>query len=427
MTLRRFLRAVRRWRSLVVAGTLIGVVVGWVSAPGTASAPVTFQATHTLIPKPGASVQILQAAAVATLGAVPRRVASRLGTEPQLVQSAVSTDTPANTGLLLIMARSTDRAQAQALADLTAEELIVELGGPNAPLSTLEPAVARPLETGDIVGPRSRSSRAPLLGAFGLMLGVGAALAVEQFDRRIRSKRDVEDALGAPVVAEVPPLPRSARGRLLSPAEHRSFFEAYRGLRSSIDRWMGPPTGGADQKVIVVTSVVGGEGATTTVAHLARVVGEIGRSAVVVSADFRRPRLHLYFDKALEPGLADVLRGAPDTPRLADLNLATQVRGVRFVASGVTPRNSSSLVARIGDRLPEARGLGDLVLVDAPPLMTTSDGVDVALHADGVLMVVRVGYTPRSAVARSAELLQRLGVPIMGAVLVGSDKPGERT
>ncbi|MDQ1500026.1 MAG: hypothetical protein QOI86_3366 [Actinomycetota bacterium] len=405
-----------------MAGLLIGVVVGWVSAPETVATP-TFEATHTLLfePRAGGGGEINQAAVLATMGAVPDRVAARLGIDRKLVRSMVSAGTHDNEGEVLITARSPDRAQAVALADVTSEELIVELGGPKSTLQTLERAVASPVPTDDIKGPGSHAGRALLLGVFGLFLGVGAAFAVERFDNRIRTKRTAEEALGVPVLAEVPIIPRSDRGRLQTGAQPSPFIEAYRGLRTSVDRWA-LPTGRDDgHRVIVVTSAAGGEGKTATVAHLAATLAEVGRSVLVISADLRRPCLHRYFDKAREPGLTDILRGAPDLRRVTDLNLTTAIRGVRFVASGAPAGNPGPLLERAGALLSEARSLADFVLVDAPPLLTTSDAAQLAHHADGVLLVVRAGRTSIGAAARSAEQLQLLGIPVLGAVLVAGD------
>ena len=428
MTLRQSLQVVRRWGSVVVAGVLIGVAVGWVSAPGTAATTTAFQATHTLllVPQAGGGSQTHQAAVLATLGPVPSRVAARLGIDRRLLQTMVVTYIPANERVLLITGRSADRAQAEALANVTAEELIVELGGQRAPLQTLEPAVASTVETGDIRGPSSRWSRALLLGVFGLLLGVGTAFPVDRFDNRIRSKQTAEDALGVPVVAEVPSLPRSDRGRLLSGAQLSSFIEAYRRLRTSVDLWKPGEDDGDGHRVIVVTSGTGGEGTTTTVAHLATTLAEVGRSVLVISADLRRPRLHLYFDRPREPGLADLLR-APDVRSLTDLDLTTAIRGVRFVASGAPVDNPGPLLDHAGDLLRDARGLGDFVLVDSPPLLATSDAAELARHADGVLLVVRAGRTSIGAATRSVELLERLGIPVIGAVLVASDSSLVRT
>ncbi len=422
MTIRHSLHPVRKSWPLIVAGAILGLGVGWVTAPGTAGG-TTFEATHTLIFEPGATgAQKRDAVLLPKLGAVPDRVAARLGIDPQQVRSSLDLATPANQGALLITARSADRAQAEALANVTAEELIVELGGPQAPLRTLEPAVAS-VATGEPQGPSSRPSRALLLGAFGILLGVVAAFVIERFDNRLRSKRSAEEALSVPILAEVPVVPRSDREPWVAGTQPSTFIEAYRGLRTAVDGWRSETGNGQGNRVVVVTSPIGGEGATTTVAQLAARLGEVGRSVLVISADLRHPQLHLHFNKAREPGLTDVLRGAPDTRRLVDLNLATNFRGVRFVASGAPVRNPAPLLDLIGEHLLDARSMGDIVLIDAPPLLTTSDGADLALHADAVLLVVRAGYTSVGAATRTAELLQRLGIPVLGAVLVAGDRP----
>lgn len=418
-------RLIRRWGWVLVAGATIGVVVGWVSAPGETPSARRFEATHTLLlarqiqsGSEGARV----AEVLATLGPVPDRVATRLGIGRQQVRSMVSAQSGGQ-GVLLITARSADGTQAEALANVTAAELIVELGGESSPFHSLEPAVAAPVKSDDIKGPTSRPSRALLFGLLGLFLGVGAAFWLDRFDDRIRSKRRAEEVLDVPVIAEIPPLPRADRGRMLISEPPTSFVEAYRRIPASLDRWRAG-TGDGHGRVIVVTSPTGGEGTTTTVAHLAVTLGEIGRSVVAISADLRHPRLHLCFDKPRDPGLTDVLRGAPDARRLADLNLVTSLRGVRFVSSGVPVRNPSPLLDRIGDHLRDARGMADYVLVDAPPLLTTGEGAALAGFADGVLLVVRSGWTPVGAAARSAELLERLGIPVVGAVLIGSERAG---
>ncbi len=405
-----------------MAGAVIGLVVGWVSAGATATnTSRVFEATNTLIlvRQVGGDTEAKRVNQVlTTLGPVPARVAARLGIDRQQVQAMVSAD-GRRPGVLSIIGRSTDRSQAEALANVTAEELIVELGGQSSPLQVLEPAVASPATSGPILGPSSRRARALLLGAFGLFLGVGAALAVERFDDNIRSKRAAEEALGFPVVVEVPEIPRSDRDRLLTGAQPSPFIEAHRRLRTTIDRWVDETAGGPRGRLIVVTSPMGGEGKTSTVAHLATTLAEVGRSVLVISADLRKPKLHLYFDRPREPGLADLLRSAPDAHRLSDLRLVTAIRGVSLVASGAPVEDAAPFFERIGEELGSARDMADIVLVDVPPLLTTSDGADLARHADGVLLVVRAGQTSVGASAQSAELLQRLEIPVIGAVLIG--------
>jgi capsular exopolysaccharide synthesis family protein len=197
--------------------------------------------------------------------------------------------------------------------------------------------------------------------------------------------------------------------------------ESYRGLRTYVALWASEDGVDDGHRVIVVTSPSAGEGKTTTVAHLAAMLAEIGRSVVVVSADLRRPRIHHYFDRSGAPGLVDVFAATPGAPTFDDLDLATPVRGVRLVPSGPPVENPASLLEHFGDLLRAARGLADFVLVDSPPLLVANDAVDLARHADGVLLVARAGQTPIEAAEHCAEQLGLLEIPVVGTVLVGSE------
>src|SRR5262249_48490600 len=156
-------------------------------------------------------------------------------------------------------------------------------------------------------------------------------------------------AFGMPVISEIPPLPSRFRHRNeIVTVEHPAdpFVEAYRALRTVVlfaasagvlaERPSNGSNGssgtngngergtrGDDHHIVVVTSPAAGEGKTTTVAHLASVLAEIGKSVLVVSADLRRPHLHDLFGVPREPGLTEVLSGDPDAPRLSELNLRT--------------------------------------------------------------------------------------------------------
>ncbi len=220
----------------------------------------------------------------------------------------------------------------------------------------------------------------------------------------------------------MPPIPKSSQGQLLARTQPSSpFVEAYRGLRTYVALWAPEADKEDGHRVIVVTSPAAGEGKTTTVAHLAAMLAEIGRSVVVISADLRRPRLHQYFDRPAAPGLVDVLDATSGAPTFDELDQATPVRGVRIVPSGPPIENPAPLLEHAGSLLRAVRGLADFVLVDAPPLLVANDAVDLARHADGVLMVARAGQTPIEAAQRSAETLERLEIPVVGIVLVASE------
>ena len=479
MGFRDSFQLLRRRLLIIVAMLVLSGAAGWLTAPGETRRATTFRATHTVIYEPadGQRYNIGQVALLASSGEVPSRVAARLNLGRGQVRASIAAVAEAEVATISIIGRSSTPGGAVSLADLTAEELAAEIdrgvqapyqaevnrltvqlegarnrlngarnpaaqavarddveaaelaleqyqakGAPKSQLQTLEKATASTVTSSGVQAPNSKPARAALLGGIGLLAAIAGAFALDRLDSRIRSKATAEEAFGVSVVAEVPRISKASEGQLLARTQPSSpFVEAYRSLRTYVALWS-PEIGTDDgHRVIVVTSPSPGEGKTTTVAHLAAMLAEIGRSVVVVSADLRRPRVHQYFDRSGSPGLVDVLAATPGAPTFDDLDLTTSVRGVRLVPSGPPVENPAPLLEHAGELLRAARGLADFVLVDCPPLLVANDAVDLARHADGVLLVARAGQTSIEAAEHSAELLERLEIPVVGAVLVASE------
>ena len=59
----------------------------------------------------------------------------------------------------------------------------------------------------------------------------------------------------------------------------------------------------------------------------------------------------------------------------------------------------------------------DAVLVDTPPLGSVADGLQIAAHCDGAILVVRGGVTPRRIISSSLMQLKSINCPVLGTVL----------
>ena len=120
----------RRW-VYVALGLIVGVVAGFVTAPGVAQEVDLYQGTHQLLVNSNSpSAQALnleQTVLIVTNGAVPQRVAAQL--EEQGLPPATDVEATADPDLrsLDITARSTTAEGAAVAADLYAQELNAEL------------------------------------------------------------------------------------------------------------------------------------------------------------------------------------------------------------------------------------------------------------------------------------------------------------
>ncbi len=60
------------------------------------------------------------------------------------------------------------------------------------------------------------------------------------------------------------------------------------------------------------------------------------------------------------------------------------------------------------------------MLFDGPPLLSMSDGALLAANLDGALLVVSAGHTRRDHALRAKELLDKIHVRVVGAVLTNA-------
>jgi succinoglycan biosynthesis transport protein ExoP len=76
---------------------------------------------------------------------------------------------------------------------------------------------------------------------------------------------------------------------------------------------------------------------------------------------------------------------------------------------------------RLAEMVAELRKRYKFIVIDSPPIMAATDAVILSVVADGVLLVVRSGSTPKEAVTRTRDLLVSVKCRMLGVVLNGVD------
>ena len=290
--------------------------------------------------------------------------------------------------------------------------------------TVLSPAVAKRVTTAGFSAPRSFSIRLIIAGVIGLLAGIIIAIIVGRLDTRIRTKRAAEDRFSAPVLAEVPVIRgRNRRGIVATTQPASRAAEEFRLLGAELSLSMAGSNGNGSpgphrSSAVLVTSAGPSEGKTTVVANLATTLSEMGKKVLVLSCDFHRPTVHSLFGIENERGLADALASADGGPVLAGVVQETSGH-VDVVTSGRQPESSGELLSsdRMRLALKEARGLADIVLLDTPPILVSSDATHLLPQVDAVLLVARAARTEADLAERASELLGRMGAPVRGVVL----------
>ena len=173
-------------------------------------------------------------------------------------------------------------------------------------------------------------------------------------------------------------------------------------------------------QVIQIESCVSGEGKTTLACNFAVSLSYNGIKVLVVDLDFRRPRVNKLFEVPNENGLVDYISG-----KLPFENLIkhTSYSGVDVVTRGSSIYNPSFLLSSeiFADLIKKFRGMYDVIILDSPPVLQISDYTHISKVSDGCLFVVCHKETTKSELAEAAELLDKAGVNVIGAVMTRVD------
>lgn len=309
----------------------------------------------------------------------------------------------------------------------------------------------------------------------GLLLGLAVALGREYMDRAIRTRMDVRSSTGLPVIGLIPRIYRrgspvaliavqgerkvarvlasstappqltaSNRYSFLSfdqsdtrtqlagtPASERRSAATRVALSISSKAAVIAEALGVLQtniaftplesrpKTVVFTSPLSGDGKTTTVVNFALSLAQRGVRVLLIDADVRRGVVHSIFRGVREPGLSEVLRGLTNFESCRRRVSVGENGVLDYLTTGKLYPGDYGLVAseEMRSLLTRVREEYDLVIVDTPPVNIITDAAVLAAHADGVVIVVRVGKTEGGALSYAVEQLRNVRATVLGVVL----------
>ena len=188
--------------------------------------------------------------------------------------------------------------------------------------------------------------------------------------------------------------------------------EAYRVIRTSIQF----AQAGKELKTIAVTSCTPNEGKSTTIANLAVVLTQTGKSVLLIDCDMRNPTVHKNFKLSNKVGLSSCISMGT---ALADAVQATGIENLDALTGGVIPPNPSELLSseRMQHILARASEEYDYVLIDTPPVLPVTDALVLSRMVDGVILVLTSGEIKVEMARDVKNQLVQADANILGVVL----------
>ncbi len=256
---------------------------------------------------------------------------------------------------------------------------------------------------------------------FGLV-GIGAAVARDAADQRVRRPDDLNRMTGLMHLGSIPlvrePAYKDAPHRLLMERGSSIFSEAFEELNTRLQSKSGP----RPPRAVLFTSANAAEGKTTSALCFALSAARSGRRVVLIEADLRCPVLTNVMDlKGLHSeNLKDILDGQLDWDEVAWIEPQTGLR--------VVPMNdpSNDPVAHLGSHrfeelMDDLRAEFDIVVIDTAPVLPVSDALKLMPYADKVVFVVHWHATQRAAAQTAIRKIREVGGDFAGAILTFVD------
>lgn len=278
--------------------------------------------------------------------------------------------------------------------------------------------------------------------AAGVLFGVGLAFLQESLDRTLKSREEIERAVGLPVLGVVHRVSGARRGARRGAGKAKAAdgagASASTSARATDERFILEPDGAwgpeledfrtlrtnlrfsrpeGASRTVLVTSTAPEEGKTTIATNLAVVMALAGERVLLVDADLRRPAVHVALTLENGKGLTNALveRGID----AQSVVVATPWPNLSVVTAGSFAPNPPEILesARMRELLGAWEKRFDRVIIDTPPQSSVVDPSILAPHVDGVLLVVSAGRIEAERARLAHRQLAGVGARFYGAVV----------
>ncbi len=261
-----------------------------------------------------------------------------------------------------------------------------------------------------------------MVGGFGLFAGIAMGIVMVMFfsaiDNRIYTPWDIDGTKGHSVIGSIPET--NGMDPTSIPNMELPIREAAGAVMGALGRLDLSGTGKGI--ILAVSSPSKGEGKTFTVLQIAHAIAHDKRVKVlVVDANFLNPKLSERMGQSeneanQQKGMTDFLRGEE---KIKDLIVGTDINNLFLIPSGSNKKRLSlgfykkSLQAAFED----IRREYDLIIVDTPGLLVSTDAAMFVSESDKVMLVVKAGITRKEILMQSKLIITETGTDFLGAIM----------
>lgn len=224
-------------------------------------------------------------------------------------------------------------------------------------------------------------------GFLGLLLPFLFIFATGFFNTKIETREEIELSTTLPVLDGI--INHKYKENLPVNKHPRSgIAESFRGIKTNINAILDDQK----SKIIVINSLVPGEGKSFISSNLAVILAKTSAKVLVIGADLHKPTLHKYFDVKETFGLSDYLL---DKKNIDEVMLSLPDHQLHLLQAGTLESSPSDLFSstKFEQLFNKTRELYDYIIIDNAPLLLVPDSIIVNKFADLCLFVLRINHS----------------------------------
>ena len=217
----------------------------------------------------------------------------------------------------------------------------------------------------------------------------------ETLSSTILYRAEIESMVNVPIIGEIE-YHKKSKPLAIETGKRSLAAEEFRRLRYVIQDILKA----AENKMLLVTSSISGEGKSYIATNLAISFSLTGKKVVLVDFDLHNSSLGKIFNNTEMKGVTDVLLGTTGVDKL--VKLVPGYENLYFLPSGSIHDEPSGILEneRTVEMFRFLQSQYDLIIIDSPPVALVTDAHYLTNLCAASIFAVRHGFTPKSLLKR---------------------------
>ena len=245
-----------------------------------------------------------------------------------------------------------------------------------------------------------------IAGGIGCAVGISIVLLREYFGDTYRHPEEIQSDLGLFHLGDAEPKEQNPFSESIS--------DSYRTIAANLN-FSNPEI---DKQILMLTSCEFCEAVSTVAANLGVAMALTKNSVLVVDCNLSQPTQHQIFNVQFDASQTNLI--ANDEIDLDQVIQRTHIPNLDLLHARTLSSNPGDFlrVPRLNVLSQQLRERYELILLVAPPILPTADGLVLGVHSDAIILIVDLDQTHRETLRTSQDRILHTQNQLLGFITI---------